>query len=81
MRHAHTYTTQIPIDVKHLGVDMRPLAHVCVLVQRVCMCRLCWYAYISAHTSQVPIDVKDLGVDMLTVAGHKLYAPAGRHVC
>mmetsp|Transcript_30249 Transcript_30249/g.74352 ORF Transcript_30249/g.74352 Transcript_30249/m.74352 type:complete len:383 (-) Transcript_30249:497-1645(-) len=31
----------------------------------------------SQSVGKVAIDVKDLGVDMLTVAGHKLYAPAG----
>mmetsp|Transcript_25412 Transcript_25412/g.64095 ORF Transcript_25412/g.64095 Transcript_25412/m.64095 type:complete len:360 (-) Transcript_25412:181-1260(-) len=31
----------------------------------------------SQSVGKVPIDVRDLGVDFLTVAGHKLYAPAG----
>jgi cysteine desulfurase len=31
----------------------------------------------SQSVGKIPVDVKELGVDMLTIAGHKLYAPAG----
>ena len=31
----------------------------------------------SQSIGKIPVDVNKLGVDMLTIAGHKLYAPAG----
>lgn len=45
--------------------------------------RVCGEAGVWLHTDaaqsigKIPVNVNDLGVDFLTVAGHKIYAPAG----